>query len=192
MCKNAEDSDMKIVGSPHFTKEEGFDAVAFIEETKVQRFNGNSSKAKSLGSNIVSAFTYKTAPDDIVKTAAKYNITIDNDILLQIKILSVFTAEYCIDNYLPLPMLSSMAVCELYDVLENVAPDFYNELSNSAAFSFYYLCIKEDGDTAALVGKQFAMLCGKKNDKNYEALGTELHKKDIATYIKAIQAFSFV
>ncbi|MBE6715515.1 MAG: hypothetical protein E7573_01185 [Ruminococcaceae bacterium] len=193
MLNHNEDSDMKIVGKSQITKEDAFDVIQLIEETKLQRFNGNSAKAKALGANIVSAFSYKAAPDELVQLAKEHNVSITDDVLLQMKILSVFSAEYCLDNFLPSPMLSTAAVGELYDVLQELSPEFYEELSKSTAFSFYYLCLKKCSEEEdRLIGEQFACACGKKGDKAYESLGTDLHNINVKVYKKAIHGFHFV
>ena len=184
-----EDSDMKIAGRSFPGKDDGFDVISLIEETKNQRFNGNSAKAKALGANIVSAFSYKAAPEELLQLADKYGVEVTDEVLLQMKILSVFSAEYCIDNFLPSPMLSTAAVSELYDVLEDISPDFYEELSKSTAFSFYYLCLKKAGSgVEESIGEQFASSCGKKGDKNFSSLGTELHNINVKVYKKAIRS----
>lgn len=188
-----EDSDMKIVGSSQFKKEDVFDVIQLINETKNQRFNGNSAKAKALGANIVSAFSYKAAPEELQLMAERCGVEITDEVLLQIKILSVFSAEFCLDNYLPSAMLSTVAVSELYDVLEEVSPDFYEELSKSTAFSFYYLCLKNNDDSVDVrIGEQFAAACSKKDDKAFAELGTQLHNINVKVYKKAIQCFAFV
>lgn len=192
MTANIEDSDMKIVGKTVPGTEDVFDAIKFIEETRTQRFNGNTAKAKALGANIVSAFSYKAAPFELVQLAREYDIEVDDDTLLQIKILSVFSAEYCLNKLLPSAMLSATAVNELYDVLEKVSPDFCSELSQSIAFSFYYLCLKNSSDDALNIGEQFAMLCGKKGDASFSALGKKLHEINVNVYTKAINGFAFV
>ena len=193
MSIHHDDADMKIVGEyrshNHY---DHFDALEFIEETKKQRFNGNTAKAKVLGSNIVSAFSYKAAPEELYALADELGIMIDEETLLQIKILSVFSAEYCLNNFLPSPMLSSVAVGELYDVLMTVSPSFYEELSSSMAFSFYYLCVRESEGTPCKVGEQFAMLCGEKNDTRYVEFGKRCHELNVEVYKKAIQGFAFV
>ena len=193
MSKHIEDSDMKIVGATKLGADDSFDVIKLVEETKAQRFNGNHSKAKMLGANIVSAFSYKAAPDELLSLAREHNIELTDELLLQMKILTVFSAEYCLDSFLPSPMLSTVAVGELYDVLEDISPDFYEELSRSTAFSFYHLSLrKECEDKAKCVGEQFAALCGKKGDAEYIALGTELHNINIKVFKKAIQSFRFV
>ncbi len=188
-----DDADMKIVGEQHpHGYYEQFDALEIIQETKLQRFNGNTAKAKTLGANIVSAFSYKAAPDELYNMAQDMGIEMDAQILLQIKILSVFSAEYCLNNYLPSPMLSTVAVGELYDVLMEISADFYEELSRSTAFSLYYMCVKENDSSMRKVGEQFAMLCGKKGEENYILFGTKQHELNTEVYKKAIQGFAFV
>lgn len=188
MAANRDDSDVKIFSGSRKDGGDGFDALSFIEETKNQRFNGNTAKAKALGANIVSAFSYKAAPFEIVQLAAGYGIEMTDELLLQIKILSVFSAEYCINKNLPTPLLSGIAVNELYEVLDRVSPDFYNELSRSMAFSFYYLSVKKRES----IGGRFAMLCGKPDDPAYSALGEELHDINMRVYSEAIRGFAFV
>ena len=134
MSDMRDDSDVKIAGRNFEKKDDSFDALSLIEETKRQRFNGNTAKAKVLGANIVSAFSYKAAPEELRLLAGEYAVEMTGEVLLQLKILSVFSAEYCLKNFLPSPMLSSVAIGELYDVLDRVSPEFYNELSNSTAF----------------------------------------------------------
>lgn len=188
----SDDSDMKIVGSQP-EKKDHFDASAIVDEAREQRFNGNSAKAKALGANIVSSFSYKAAPDDLRSLAGEYGIEFTDELLLQIKILSVFSAEYCLQRYLPSPMLSATAVGEMYEVLEELSPEFYEQLSNSSAFSFYYLCIKGlESKKSAAIGECFAMLCGKKGDKNLSLFGKKLHEVNKAVYSNAIDSFAFV
>lgn len=187
-----DDTDMKIVGElkPRMNYDH-FDALDFIRETKLQRFNGNTAKAKTLGANIVSAFSYKAAPDELYNMANEMGIEIDAQLLLQIKILSVFSAEYCLNNYLPSPMLSTVAVQELYDVLMEISPDFYDELSRSTAFSLYYMCAKQNSACARKIGEQFAMLCGKSGEEKYIQFGIKQHTLNTEVYKKAIQGFAF-
>ena len=183
---------MKIVGElmprAHY---DHFDALDFIRETKLQRFNGNTAKAKTLGANIVSAFSYKAAPEELYNMAEEMGVEIDSQILLQIKILSVFSAESCLNSFLPSPMLSTVAVQALYDVLMEISADFYEELSRSTAFSLYYMCVKENSSVTRKVGEQFAMLCGKKDEENYIQFGMKQHELNTEVYKKAIQGFAF-
>ena len=192
MTVNKEDSDIKIADGRFGMTDDAFDAIEFIEESKRQRFNGNTAKAKTLGANIVSAFSYNAAPDELTALAERYGITVTPEILMQIKILSVFSAEVCLNNLLPSAMLSGIAIGALYDVLDRVSPEFYAVLANSTAFSFYYMCVKNGKDVSGSIGRRFAMLCGDRDSRAYAAFGKELHEMNTAVFTKAISGVAFV
>ncbi len=186
-----DDSDMKIVGSAE-RKKEDINTADFLAALAQQHFNGNYAKAKALGSNIVSAFSYRAAPEELKELVREAGVAPDDDVMLQVKILSVFSAEYCLNTYMPSALLSGVALGGLYEILEDVSPDFYAALSHSTAFSFYYLAMKGNGDVPALIGRQFAALCGKPDDEAYCALGEKLHRMNVDVYKKAIRGFAFV
>ena len=182
-----DDSDMKIVGAVGKTQEEA-DTADLLAEIGRQHFNGNFAKAKALGSNIVSAFSYKAAPEELTETVRAAGVEPAAAVMREVKVLSVFSAEYCLHRYLPSPMLCSAAVGEMYEVLQQVSPELYGELSHSTAFSFYYMALKNDGG----VGAAFAAQCGKKGDPALTALGETLHGLNCDVYKKAIRGFAFV
>ncbi len=185
-----DDSDMKIVSSPDHSGDQ-FDTLSFLEESRKQHFNGNIQKARVLGSNIVSAFSYKAAPDEQVQLAEQCGVVLDNTCVLQMKQLTVFAAEYCMETYIP-AALSAVAIGAMYDVLENVSPDLYKAMSASMAFSYYHLCLNEGGELAANIGKRFAVLCGKKNDASVAEFGRQLFLINTEVFRKAIQNYAFV
>ena len=186
-----EDSDMKIVGASVDRKEE-IDTAGFLAELGREHFNGNYAKAKTLGANIVSAFSYRAAPEELTALLKESGVEPNETILLQTRILSVFSAEYCLNAFLPSPMLSGVAVGELYEVLMQVSPDFYETLSHSTAFSFYYLALQAKKDAPRRIGEQFAILCGNGADEALCALGERLHRMNTDVYKKAINSFAFV
>lgn len=185
-----DDSDMKIVGSGVQKKEE-INTAEFLAALGRQHFNGNYAKAKALGSNIVSAFSYRAAPDELKELVREAGVTPDENVMLQVKILSVFSAEYSLNTYMPSALLSGIALGELYEILEQVSPDFYTVLSHSTAFSFYYLAMKSRENVPAQIGRQFAALCGKADDAAFCALGEKLHRMNVEVYKKAIRGFAF-
>ena len=187
-----EDSDIKIADGQFGKSDDFFDALEFIEETKKQRFNGNDAKAKMLGQNIVSSFSYNAAPDDLLALAAEYGVEVTPEVLMQIKILSVFSAEVCLNSLLPSAMLSGVAVNALYDVLDRVSPDFYAVLYHSTAFSFYYMCLKAGVDVAGSIGRRFAMLCGDRDSRKLAFFGKKLYELNTEVYTKAISGVAFV
>ena len=183
-----DDSDMKIV-QPVQTGG-GDDREEAPGEMGLQHFNGNYAKAKEIGTNIVSAFSYKAAPDELLDLLAEYGVQPAETVLRQVRFLSVFSAECCLNLGLPSRMLSGVAVGKMYDVLKRVSPEIYAELAQSSAFSFYYMALRRpEGDG---VGRQFAQLCGEPGNDALIKLGTRLHELNCEVYNRAIRDYSFV
>ncbi|MCH5197961.1 MAG: hypothetical protein J1E34_03545 [Oscillospiraceae bacterium] len=187
-----DDSDMKIVGEKSHIYEENSDFQRYLDESSKQHFNGNASKAKAIGSNIVSSFSYRAAPAELVQFVIEQGVKPTDSIMLQVRFLSVFSAEYCLGVFLPSPFLSDIAKSAMYDVLMEYSPDFYDLLARSGAFSFYYLALRDSENIGRAVGKQFAVLCGEKNNEKYASLGEKLHELSVSVYKKAINGFAFV
>ena len=190
MAQNYDDSDMKIVGAPPAPRKES-EFQGFLAESSRQHFNGNTAKAKTLGANIVSSFSYRAAPAELVDFVMENGVLPTEDVLLQVRYLSVFSAELCLSSYLPSPLLSQIAKSEMYDVLMKFSPDFYDSLARSGAFSFYYMALHRGVVTAQSVGRQFAMLCGHEGEEAYITLGRKLHEMNVSVYKKAINGFVF-
>lgn len=187
-----DDSDMKIVGENSPGSEENNDFQRYLEESSRQHFVGNAAKAKALGANIVSSFSYRAAPAELVQFVLEQGVKPTDGIMLQVKFLSVFSAEYCLGKFLPSPFLSDIAKSAMYDVLMEYSPDFYHALARSGAFSFYYLALRTNENMGQAVGKQFAVLCGEGNSEKYISLGQKLHELSVSVYKKAINGFAFV
>lgn len=192
MSDRFDDSDMKIVGVNDTSPAETGEALQFIEYAAREHFNGNFGKAKALGANIVSAFSYTAAPQELLDLIREEGIAPDAELIRQTKFLSVFSAQYAIENYLPSQLLSSVAMGELYDTLRAYSEDFYEDLAKSGAFSFYNLSLSALSDVETAVGGQFAALCGKENDPRYEKLGAKLCKINLTVFRKAINGYAFV
>lgn len=184
-----DDSDIKIAGAP--VTADHFDAAALMEETRSQRFNGNMRRAKLLGSDIVSSFSYRAASEELEMLAKEYGVELDDAVLLQVRILSVFSAEYCLEKYLPGSSLSTIAINEMYEVLMDISPDFYRTLSESAAFTFYHLCISGDKPDTALLGETFANLSCGKNCPDCAKFGICLFETNLKVYREAIGSIVF-
>lgn len=186
-----DDSDMKIVGAPPKQGDE-INTSDFLAMLGQQHFNGNYAKARTLGANIVSAFSYRAPPEELMQFVREAGVRPEEPVLLQVKILSVFSAEFCLNKYLPSPLMSGVAVDEMYDVLQRILPEFYETLSHSTAFSFYYLAAKAESGVSRRIGEQFASLCGRGGDETVIALGESLHRMNVDAYKKAIRSFAFV
>ncbi|MCR5041832.1 MAG: hypothetical protein K6C36_07045 [Clostridia bacterium] len=188
------DSDMKIVGAP-VKNEPSVDETVLLRRMHEQTFNGNIRKAGALGTQIVSAFSYSgasSAPQDVLEKAAAYTVPVDDELIFQLKLLTFFTAEYCVERYLPHSSLGSVATTKIYDILREGYPEFYRRISDFVAVSFYCVGVAADGDTAENVGTQFAMLCGHGGEKNYIDLGADIFRLYRGRFKKAIAGFGFV
>lgn len=185
-----DDSDMKIADVPGHM-DETFDTLSFLEESRKQHFNGNIQKARTLGSVIVSAFSYKAAPDEQVQLAEECGVALNEKIVSQIKLLTVFAAEYSIEAGLP-ASLSSVAISSMYDVLSDVSPDLYKAMSASMAFSYYHLCLNEGGELSENIGKRFAVLCDQKDNAAVSGFGKKLFELNTAVFLRAIHSYAFV
>lgn len=187
-----DDSDMKIVGAEKKASQDGSETMQLLEEAGAQHFNGNMAKARALGRDIVSAFSYRNTPDDILELISSLQVPASDVVLSEIRILKVFCAEYSMDEFLPSSLLSTASAAEMFDTLQDVMPDFYEQLSHSASFSFYYLCLKNGGDLKRSIGEAFAEMCDMPTDRGIIALGSEIFEKNVGIFKKAIRGYAFV
>lgn len=187
--KKFDDSDIKIFGNQK--KSDDFDPMLLLEEIKRQRGSGNTAKAKTVAKHIAAGFMHNAAPDELKQLAAQYGVELSPVINHQIKVLSVFSAEYALNEFLPSPLLSSVAINELYESILDESPDFYEQLESGTAFTFYYLAVRSGGNRDKEIGSAFASQCGKEKDKALTALGTAIHKNNIEAYRSLISGFNF-
>lgn len=173
-----DDSDVKIFND-NDAKKDTIDEVSIIAEMTKNRSNGNVSKAKKLGKYLAEIFVDEPQLlSDLESEVGE--IDRNEDIMYQIKVLLIFTAEYCINHKLLSSLLSHTAVNALYDTVKKEAFDFYDRLDDAAEYSFYYLAVRKGVDISDNIGVSFAMLCGKEKDDYYTNLGKRLF--EVATH----------
>ncbi len=191
-----DDKDMKIVGDPSAQKlSDDYDVIGSVKSAHEQRINGNIAKAAALGSQIVSAFTYadlSAAPSQVTDLIDECGVVADEALIEQIKLLTIFTAEYSIRHYITQNILSEAAIQRAYDVLQENYPEIYDLVCKAVAFSFYYLSSDHKEHISSGIGRDFAMLCKHRGDERYEKLGSELYKMYKISFKKAIASFVFV
>ncbi|MEG2720511.1 MAG: hypothetical protein RR914_04220 [Oscillospiraceae bacterium] len=184
-----EDNDIKI-----FTKkvnDEKIDEAFLIAEMNSQRSNGNIEKAKNLGEYLATIFTDEKALFlNLEPIIGKINFP--KATVLQIKILMFFTAEYCINKSLPNMLTKNTAINALYDNIMDDASDFYEEFSDGAEYSFYYLALKKATDGNVKLGKTFAMLCAKEGSSEYIDFGEKLFDVISKQVFNIIEVFDFI
>lgn len=184
-----DDSDVKIFNDTKAS--DSFDEVSIISQMTKNRSNGNAQKAKDLGKNLAERFVDE--PHLLSELEAEIGeIQRDENTMYQMKVLLIFTAEYCINHLLPNPLLSNTAVNALYDTVKKKAFEFYDRLDDAAEYSFYYLAVRKGVDIPANIGVSFAMLCGMDKDKYYQNLGKRLFEVANHEIEKTIDSFEFV
>ena len=136
------------------------------------RANGNIDKARKLGAAL--ATIAPTGDGDGIFVNLKDHLSpkfFVQDILYQIRVLLVFACETLLQIELPTELLSTTAIASMYDAMEKDMPGFYSNISNGAAFTFYYLAIQKGGDISENIGEAFAMLCAVKNKDSFVLAG---------------------
>lgn len=166
--------------------------AAAVNDVRLHRANGNIEKARRLGEALAT----------IAPTEHGDNITVDlrnhlapkfftQDILYQIKVLLVFACETLIQFEIPVSLLSTAAVAAMYEKMERLSPGFYKNISNGAAYSFYYLALQKGGDLGENIGEAFAMLCSVKNKESFVAAGKTVWNIAVDLIEKEIEKVSF-
>ena len=187
---NNEDFDIKIFSPVKKMQEAEPETVA--DNMKRQVLSGNLPKARELGKTIADSFPEAAAKEELWNTAHCCEVELDRNIKDQAIILSVFTAEFCINNYMPDPVLATTALTVFYDTLTNDSPELYSDLLASTAFSFYYMNLDGKNADPDIIGKTFAMLCGDKNSPNLCCYGKTVFKTSLDNYKKAVHDIDFI
>ena len=88
-------------------------------------------------------------------------------------------------------MVSTTAIASMYEVIQKNSPGFYSNISNGAAFTFYYLAIQKGGDLSAHIGEAFAMLCSVKNKEGFVEAGKTVWNLAVDIISKEIEKADF-
>ncbi len=184
-----DDSDIKIFNDGGANEEAPHEVNIIAEMTK-HRSNGNILKAKQLGRHLAEIFVDE--PSLLSQLEGEVGkIQCDDDDMYQIKVLLVFTAEYCINRFLPATLLSNTAVNALYDTVIKKAAEFYDRLDDAAEYSFYYLAVRKAVNISKNIGISFAMLCGEDKNEYYTNLGQRLFEVAEHEIEKIVESYSF-
>ena len=185
-----DDSDIKIFND-NDEQNKTSDEVSVIAEMQRHRTNGNILKAKQLGKHLAEIFIDEPHLLSDLESEVG-NIKRDDDDMYQIKVLLIFTAEYCINRLLPATVLSNTAINAMYDTISKKASVFYDRLDDAAEYSFYYLAVRKGENIANNIGISFAMLCGEDKNSYYTNLGKQLFEVAEHEIQKIIDGFDFI
>lgn len=153
-----DDSDIKIA---QFGKGRDNLPDKMIADHEQQKQNGNLERARAFGAAMAEKVYAYDAPEPEQK--------------LNKQILYVFASTVAFENFTPSRLTAVTALSSFYDRLKGISLEFYNLISNSAAFSFYYLCLHNRPNMAQSVGETFAMMCGDNGNSSLSKKGSELY-----------------
>lgn len=152
---------------------------------------GNFEKARELGKRLS---TLSPDGDDglLVDTNEHFDQAPTQGVLFQLKVLLTFAAETIIQQEIHPNFLSIMAINAMHDEISNKHPNFFKSMTDGAAFTFYCLALKREGDIAENVGEAFAMLLGAKDDRDmYINIGKKVWAEGCRIVREEIESFNF-
>lgn len=179
-----DDSDMKIAGasfgdSSGTIRDSAEQTAHLLEHHKK---NGNLSRARRLGAIMA----------DSVSAIEGDSPAQDSALLTQRRILLAFAVEVGLECFLPDSLVAQTAQNIFYNTLHTTSPAFYDDLQESGAFSFYYLCVRDGREVEQCVGKTFASLCGHAGDAAYAHTGEQLYIRFIDEVQSTADSLEFV
>lgn len=183
-----DDSDVKIFSTANNQTDTG-ELIELSSQLDKLRRNGSISKAKALGDRL--AVLEPTISSGVDFSQFLAGADISGSDIFQIRVLLIFLAQTTLHKMLGTQLLSSCAVNALYDKLMATYPDFYEKISDGAAFTFYYLSLHGEKDTAVGIGETFAMLCGKDSAEDYCTLGAKIYAYATAVIENIIKEYRF-
>ena len=187
-----DDSDIKIFGKSQV--DDKTEAALLLEQVNRQRANGNTEKARKLGVYLAEIFLNDNEINEHIASAVG-RVPNTKETMDQIRILIVFSAQWCLSHRLPAALLSNTAVNSFYDKISE-AEDVYNDLSDGPEFSFYSLAVRECETSAQAIGETFKRLCDRdddeSNDGDFVELGKRIYNKTVEEIVNIIDKFNFV
>lgn len=189
--------DVRIYKAKHDEEDFSINILADIEALNSHRQNGNLQKAKVLGKRLatLTPLIDSTGEDALAVDfkellAPKFQ---SQDILFQIRVLMIFAAESLLQLKIPASQISTTAINAMHDALRKEHANFYKNISDGAAFTFYYLAMKKGKDLENDIGEAFAMLCSvKKNSESFIEAGKIVWETACAVIEKEIEDADFV
>jgi len=187
------DNDVKIYHSKSELNRSGNDFNVAFNAVIAHRTNGNIDKARKLG-EILATITPSGSGDGIIvdlkdHLAPRYFAP---DILYQIKVLLVFACETLLQIEIPVSVVSTTAITSMYESIRLNSQGFYDNISNGAAFTFYYLAIQKQGELSDNIGEAFAMLCSVKNKEGFIKAGKTVWNIAVDIIEKEIEKINFI
>ena len=187
----AYDNDVKIfddtVNLSDFVPFDTETATAMMQQVAQEKQNGNLGKARRMGARLaedIAAIDHATPPaNGAAENAA---------LMTQRRILLAFAAEVGLDAFLPNNLTAQEAQNIFYNNLHLTAPAFYDDLQESGAFSFYYLCVRDGRHVERKIGETFARLCGMADSESYIRMGIDAYNRFMTQVKRMADSMNFV
>ena len=125
-----------------------------------------------------------------VKNAGDNGEALDCEMLMQRCMLLSFTATVGFEQ-LSGDSVSGIAQKSFLDVIRNTDAELHRTVSDTGAFSFYYLAFRRGGEVDRRIGQTFAMLCSHDGDPVYQELGEALYCWFLSEVKQAANEFLF-
>lgn len=181
-----EDNDIKIF-NPEKNKKADAEMLEMVEALDHHRRNGNAGRARKLGKDLA-----KLALNDELKDSLTDEGFLSSDVITEVGVLLLFSTEAALNYFLPTTQLSAIAIASLHDKLGQAESEFYKNVIESPAYSFYYLSIRKGGaDVASDIGEAFAMLCRHEGDQKFIEEGKHIYNMVIREVEKDIKKANF-
>ena len=185
-----EDHDIKIFSPVKKVQEP--ETVVIADEMKRQVISGNLQKAKKLGDTIAKSFREAANKKELLHLSEDCGVAeLTRSIKDQAIILSVFAAEYALNQFPTDPLLSTTAISQLYATLTEDSPELYSNLLASTAFSFYYMNIDMKNIDTQAIGKTFAVLCDDDFNESLFCYGKTIFVSSVENYKKTVETIDF-
>ncbi len=181
-----DDNDIKIFTSKKAAPADQ-DILSMVEAMNEQRRNGNTKKAEMLGYALATV-----ALSDETKAELTDPCFFEAETYDQVGVLQLFSAEAALNYFLPSSQLSVLAITALHKRLDELESDFYKNVVESSAYSFYYLSVRKGGeDVATDIGKTFAMLCKNEGNELYINQGRHIYNMVLHEVEKEVKNLDF-
>lgn len=186
------DDDMKIYYNKNEIHSVSPEFKSVFESMNFHRLNGNLAKAKQLGNdlaqNIINscdASSQKSIKEHFIK---KYQT---QAVMQQVQVLLVFAMEAVLHHEIKSTEIVTTILNSMYDEIKTNSPNFYKNISDGAAFTFYYVALGKKGDIGQHIGETFAMLCGIKNAEDLIPSLQEIWVKQSQNVLDEVTRYNF-
>lgn len=163
------DEDIKIASLGN-NKPKKDEHSSVLDEYTRETAKGNTEKAKELG---------KLLAREVVSHIDSFPVDEKEDgnaaMFVQRGVMMTFAAVVSLEENIFSTVVEQAAENSFNEELEKLSPDIYNAVSDSGAFSFYYLAYRRGTEVVRRMGQTFAMLCSHDGDPIYQELGEAIY-----------------